>query len=65
MNNKKELSIEDIYNGMKVIDGDGITGVITECSDVHNILVDYGDDGRGLYCLDNFCDDYDPLFKVE
>jgi hypothetical protein len=65
MNNKTEILPEDIYNGMEVIDDDGLTGVVIDSSDTHNVYVDYRSGSMGLYCLDKNCDEYDPLFKVE
>lgn len=62
---KVELLISDVYVGLKVIDNDDFTGLVTSCSDIHNVYVDYGDGGSGLYCLDKNCENYDPLFKVE
>lgn len=57
------LSFETIEVGMKVIDQDDKIGIVKECSDIHNILVEYEDGLSGFYCLDKKCDLYDKLFK--
>lgn len=69
------LLFTDIRVGMKVIDRDGITGIVKDCKDIHNILVKYENGGSGLYCLVEGCADettindqvveiphYDPLY---
>jgi len=65
MKNKK-LLFKDLKLGMKVIDNDGQGGVITECSDIHNIYIKHLDGGSGFYCLDTKCEDFDgdELFSI-
>lgn len=50
--------------GMRVKDYDGIIGIITECLDLHNIEVDYDNGGKGLYCIDPDCPEYDGLLAL-
>ncbi len=57
------LKYEDVEVGIKVIDGDDNIGVIKDCFDIRNIIVEYLDGGSGLYCLDSTCNNYDPLYK--
>jgi hypothetical protein len=40
-NDAKPLLYADIQKGMKVIDNEGDIGVITECEDAHNVIVEY------------------------
>ena len=54
---KNKLSYGDIKIGMQVMDDNGDIGVITECEDQHNILVEYGNGGKGLYCLVEDCEE--------
>lgn len=59
------LLFEHIEVGMKVIDANDTIGVVKECFDIHNVLVDYLNGGSGLYCLDSECESYDPLYLFE
>lgn len=59
------LKYEDVEVGIRVIDRDDNIGIIKDCFDVHNIIVEYVIGGSGLYCLDPKCDTYDPLFLFE
>lgn len=56
-NNVKVLLYVDIEIGMEVMDEHGDIGIVTECDDPHNILVEYGNGGKGLYCLSPNCED--------
>lgn len=61
----KELEFKDFYIGIKVSNKEGDTGIVIACKDIHNINVQYDEDGSGLYCIDKNCpDDYEPLFNV-
>jgi len=33
----KKLKYKDLYNGIRVIDEDGVHGYILDCSDIHNV----------------------------
>ena len=53
---KEKLKFDDISIGMRVIDDDGEIGKVTEIHNIHDILVEYDNDGgSGLYCLDDEC----------
>lgn len=56
------LSFETIQCGLKVIDRDDNVGVVKDCTDIHNVLVLYEPNGQGLYCLDEKCETYEPLY---
>lgn len=56
----KVLSFKELKEGDDVIDEDGDIGFITDCSDIHNIKVEFNDGESiffGIYCLDNNCKD--------
>lgn len=70
------LTQEDLKNGLVVKTLDNQTGIIVECSDLHNVFFDgsvFSDKdgnplgGQGFYCFDKNCDESlkeDPLFKL-
>ena len=45
-NNANTLLYADIKIGMEVMDKHGDIGVVTECDDPHNVLVEYGNGGK-------------------
>lgn len=54
----RKLIFKELCAGMNVKDVDGTQGVISDCSDIHNVLVLYGekqDKGQGFYCLAENC----------
>ena len=56
----KLLSFQELKKSDIVIDEDGDIGFITECSDIHNIKVEFNDGQSifyGIYCLDKECED--------
>ncbi len=55
-NQAKPLLYADIKKGMKVIDGDGDIGIITESQDAHNVIVEYENGGKGIHCLVEGCE---------
>ena len=55
-NEAKPLLYADLKKGMKVIDGDGDIGIITECEDAHNVIVQYENEGVGIHCLVEDCE---------
>ena len=57
-NDGNALLYADIQKGMKVIDNDGDIGIVTECEDAHNIMVEYENGGKGLHCLVEGCELY-------
>lgn len=57
------LTFEDVEVGMKVIDQDDHIGVVKECDDIHNVLIEYDNGMNGLYCLDKNCKEYDELYE--
>lgn len=50
------LLYANIQKGMKVIDNDGDIGIITECEDAHNVIVEYENEGKGIHCLAEGCE---------
>ena len=56
-----QCTYADIKKGMKVVDNAGDIGIVTECEDAHNVIVQYENDGRGIYCLVEDCE----LFEFE
>lgn len=57
------LLYADVKSEMLVQDTEGNIGKITNTEhDLHNVEVDYLQGGCGLYCLDESCDEYDPLY---
>ena len=51
-----------IKKGSKVIDTEGIAGIVKDAIDPHNIFVEYtSHKGSGFYCIVEGCEEYDPL----
>ena len=61
-NSAKHLLYADIKVGMEVKDDEGDRSIIVDCSDIHNVEVRFILGGKALYCLDENCKDFDPLF---
>ena len=58
-----ELIFDDVRPRLKVTDNKGNTGAITSAEhDIHNVEVKYLKGGKGFYCFDRTCAEYDPLF---
>lgn len=55
------LLFKEIKHSMRVVDNEGLFGVIESCDDIHNVNVVYDNGGAGLYCLDPNCDQFSPL----
>lgn len=55
-NSDNELSYEDLEIGMEVLNSDGDIGIVTDLECAHNILVEYDNGGKGLYCLVDNCE---------
>lgn len=53
-----------LKKGARVIDNDGLVGVIIEYQDEHNVHVKT-EKGLGLYCLVKSCEYYDPIEETE
>ena len=53
--NKHIIDYNNLVIGMHVQDNDGDTGIIKECKDIHNVLVEYDNGGSGLHCLVEEC----------
>ena len=48
---------------MQVVDKEGDVGIVKEANDPHNIVVDFGNGGSGLYCLVIGCEQgWDNLY---
>ena len=62
------LKYEDLFIGQNVTDGEEEEiGEVIEIDDIHNIQVRFGNHGQlgiGLFCLDENCDHYDPLYRI-
>jgi hypothetical protein len=53
-----------------VIDTDGITGHVVDCTDPHNVQVSYIPrgcitGGIGIYCIVEKCREYNPLYILK
>lgn len=61
------LLYADVKPQMLVKDTKGNIGKIIDTEhDIHNVKVDYLDEsGVGIYCLDETCEDYDPLYIIK
>lgn len=55
MNSKTPLEFQDVYRGLEVINEDVDEGIIVECDDSCNVLVEYDSGGHGMYCLNRDC----------
>jgi hypothetical protein len=51
-----------VFVGQKVYDKDGTIGKVVDCSEEHNILVEFDEGGQGFYCLHDGCPSEDCLF---
>ena len=51
-----------VFVGQKVYDSDGTIGKVVDCSEEHNILVEFDEGGQGFYCLHDGCPKEDCLF---
>lgn len=54
------LKFENLKEGLRVEDWWGNSGIIAECSDIHNVLLRFDNGGSSLYCLAEDCEDKDP-----
>lgn len=65
----EKISFDDLYVGQKVTDCEGNQGEVVEIIDNHNVNVRLktieGFTGRGLYCLVDGCEHYDPLYEYK
>lgn len=39
-------------------------GIVEHIQDIHNVIVQYDDGGKGMYCLDPKCELFDPSLKI-
>ncbi len=52
----EEVTKENVFGGIYVIDNDGLIGIITHNdNDCHNVIVKYNGGGQGVYCLNKNC----------
>jgi hypothetical protein len=62
----KPLQFFDLEVGMKVIDRYDHVGVIKQCDDINNVIIEFeGGLGTIFYCLDKNCYDYDELYQYD
>lgn len=61
---KNMVTPENIKVGLHVIDTHGDVGVITSCEDLHNVQVEYDNEGKGLFCLVSECKEDDEQFLI-
>lgn len=54
-----------VFVGQKVYDNDGTIGKVVDCSEEHNILVEFDEGGQGFYCLHDGCQSEDCLSYPE
>lgn len=61
----KPLEFKELKVGMKVEDFWCESGTILECSDIHNVVIEYDSGGTNVYCLQGDCENRDstPLYK--
>ena len=53
----KQIKFEDVTVGLRVYDKDfKCHGIVKDCSDIHNVHVEYEGGGSGLYCMKTPCD---------
>lgn len=70
-----QVKHSDLVIGLKVQDNDGNIGKVKDCSDIHNVYVEYDNGGSEIHCLVEDCkettiingdevkiDQFDPLF---
>jgi hypothetical protein len=59
------LKFEDLSEGKKVENWWFESGTVKECTDPHNVLIEFDNGGSGLYCMDQDCNDRDftPIYK--
>ena len=62
---KTSLKFEELKTGMEVYDSfSEITGTVIDCSDIHNVLVKFGKNGQGFYCLKEGCSHEDKVLFI-
>jgi hypothetical protein len=61
----KPLLYAAIQEDMMVTDSDGDGGIITDCKDPHNVIIEYENGGRGLHCMVEGCNLYGRSFLYE
>ena len=63
---EEPLKFEDLKEGMRVEDLWGNPGTITECTDIHNVLLKFDNGGSSLYCFAEDCEDRDltPIYGI-
>lgn len=61
-----QLKFEDLCEGMDVEDWWMTPGKVIECSDPHNVLIQFENGGSSLYCMVQDCDERDltPIYKL-
>jgi hypothetical protein len=59
------LKFTEITLHMRVMDTDGDVGEVSGIENEHNVWVDLYWGGRGQYCLDPNCSEYDPLYPYD
>lgn len=66
--NNQSLSNGKFVKDYSLIDGipedESTYGYLTNINDKHNIEISYGDNGKGLCCIDTSCNDMDTLLEV-
>ena len=62
---ENKLAFGDLHIGMEVVGENGKKGVILECCDPHNILIQFENGGWGYACLKSDCSEGpDVLFAT-
>ena len=64
--NLRKIDYSELRKGMKVYTiGSKSVKIANTCKDIHNIAYKIGKGGywgKGYFCLDEYCYDYEPLF---
>ncbi len=60
----EKLNYNDIKIGMRVMNDTKEVGIIIECDDIHNVLVEFTTGSSGFYCLELNCDN-ENLYQYE
>ena len=60
----------NLTKGDMVVDTDGVTGHVVDCTDPHNVQVSFIPrgcitGGIGIYCIVEKCSEYNPLYILK
>lgn len=52
----EEIKFDNLKVGMKVIDDEQDIAKVIDCSDIHNVELQYGSNGKGFVCMEASCE---------